>query len=30
MAKFAGNQLVNLLGLLNDPNEESVLKMVGA
>lgn len=28
-ARFAGNQLVNLLSLLNDPNEPTVLKMVG-
>ena len=28
-ARFAGNQLVNLLSLLNDPNEPIILKMVG-
>lgn len=28
-ARFAGNQLVNLLSLLNDHNEPTVLKMVG-
>lgn len=28
-ARFAGNQLVNLISLLNDPNEPTVLKMVG-
>lgn len=27
-AKFAGNQLINLLSLLNNPNEPAVLKMV--
>ncbi|XP_015759059.1 PREDICTED: uncharacterized protein LOC107338339 [Acropora digitifera] len=27
-AKFAGNQLINLCGLLNDPNEPPLLKMV--
>lgn len=28
-AKFAGNQLVNLLSILNNPNEPTTLKMVG-
>ena len=27
-AKFAGNQLVNLLSVLNNPNEPTALKMV--
>ena len=29
-AKFAGNQLVNLLSLLNNPHEPTMLKMVRA